>query len=75
MTAPYHATHVPPSRWCVRCGRRPRTVGTYLCEPCQGDPRTHRDIARAQGACPTWEAQRAYLVARLAWAGGWPASW
>jgi len=56
---------------CVRCGLRDRTADTYLCTACRRDPRTHVEIARAQGMANDYPGQRAVLIAHSHWAGGW----
>jgi hypothetical protein len=52
---------------CVRCGRRDREDGTYLCRPCLGDPAMRAELSEAL----RFDEPRRYVVAVYKWAGGW----
>ena len=57
---------------CVRCGRRPRQRATFLCDPCRDDPKTAREVARAERlAASIGGDPRRVVIERFAWAGGW----
>ena len=59
-------------RACVRCGRRPRELDTFLCLACLEDPATHAET-RAGLAQPDDLAARRFMIERYGWAGGWGA--
>lgn len=56
------------SRLCCRCGRRPRTAETFLCQPCLDDPAARKEAAEAFRR----KDARRYVIATYGWAGGWP---
>lgn len=65
---------------CVRCGRKDRADGTYLCAPCRGDQATFREMSEARREVlkllpeDGGRDQRRYLIGVCHWAGGWPRS-
>lgn len=57
---------------CVRCGSFPRSATPYLCDRCEADPRTRRDVIAAETYAPhDVIAQRRFVIERCGWAGGW----
>jgi hypothetical protein len=58
------------SRRCVRCGRRPRSVETFLCLECLADPDAHVEAATAL-RIPDPGAARRFVVEVFGWAGEW----
>ena len=58
-------------RLCVRCGRRPRSEPTYLCQGCLADPLARAEAAEAARAGVSYTEQRRVVIERFHWAGGW----
>jgi hypothetical protein len=59
-------------RPCVRCGRAPRALETFLCQRCIGDPDAHAEAATAL-RIPDPRAARRFVVEVFGWAGEWRA--
>jgi NMD protein affecting ribosome stability and mRNA decay len=58
------------SRSCVRCGRRPRALESFLCVACLADPDAHVEAATALHI-PDPDRARRFAIEVLGWAGGW----
>lgn len=59
-------------RPCVRCGERPRHDDSFICAECADNPLAAAEVrAAVRRAGPKHEDQRAYLMARKGWVGGW----
>jgi hypothetical protein len=56
---------------CVRCGRRPQSRRTYLCDVCLADPRAVQEVRTVEASSEGYLAQRRLCVERFGWVGGW----
>ena len=60
------------TKHCVRCGRRPRTSETFLCQTCLTDPKARLEIDRALTRAERSHVDaRRFVLERFHWAGGW----
>lgn len=56
---------------CCRCGDEPRHLDTFLCKWCLRSNSTEMEWKQAVATSDAVTEQRAFLVRRWTWAGGW----
>lgn len=59
------------TRPCVRCGQEPRDGDTFICAGCRHSRRTQSEIRQAQEHSIRLTDQRAWLMTKKHWVGGW----
>jgi hypothetical protein len=59
------------SQRCVRCGRRERYLGSWLCSECYVSPKRQHEQGDIEGRNLDYRAARAALLTEYGWCGGW----